>query len=327
MLRNIYFKFKKFMELKKMNSKAKYMYIVNSPVLEQELCNLEMRSIFDNMPQDKILMSDIDFNPSDSVFIRGQLEPLYITDSFEGILKNLDTDKLKLEEFRIELIKELDTGIGYHEKLPYFNKIGERINGIPNVKNPKIRLGIGKLHDKWIFGFYKKNDSLWMKHTKKPCSYSNSLSVRVARSLINIATNGDKTKSIIDPCCGVGTTIVEGLSMGYNICGTDISAKNAINSRQNLDFFNLESRVKHQDMTTIDEYYDCSIIDIPYGLFSHITKEQQQAIITKAKNISKKLVLVTFEDLDYMTEIAGFKIIDRCIVPKGKFKRYIIVCK
>ncbi len=310
-----------------MNNMKKYLYIVNSPILEEGICNLEMRAIFNREPEDKILISDIDFNPSDSAFIKGQFEPLYIVNSFEEILEKLDEDKLQLEEFRIELIKELDTGIGYHEKLPYFNEIGERIEGIPNVKTPKVRLGLGKLGDKWIFGFYKKNDALWMAHTTKPCSYSNSLSVRVARSLINIVTNGDKTKTIIDPCCGVGTTIVEGLSMGYDICGTDISAKNASNARQNLEFFNLEPRVKYQDMTTIEEYYDCSIIDIPYGLFSHITKEQQQDIITKAKSISKKLILVTFEDLDYMVKNAEFKITDRCIVPKGKFKRYILVCE
>jgi tRNA G10 N-methylase Trm11 len=310
-----------------MNNIKKYLYIVNSPILEEGICDLEMRAIFNSEPQNKVLMSDIDFNPSDSAFIRGQLEPLYIVDTFEEILKKLDEDKLELEEFRIELIKELDTGIGYHEKLPYFNEIGERIEGIPNVKTPKIRLGLGKLDNKWIFGFYKKNDATWMEHTNKPCSYSNSLSVRVARSLVNIVTNGDKTKTIIDPCCGVGTTIVEGLSMGYDICGMDISAKNASNARQNLEFFNLEPRVKAQDMTTVEESYDCSIIDIPYGLFSHITKEQQQTIITKAKSISKKLILVTFEDLDYMVKNAGFKITDRCVVPKGKFKRYILVCE
>ena len=310
-----------------MKELKKFLYIVNYPTLEEELCMLEMRSIFNTEPKDKILVSNIDFNPSHSTFVKGQFEPLYIVNSFEEILEKLDEDKLQLEEFRIELIKELDTGIGYHEKLPYFNEIGERIEGIPNVKTPKIRLGLGKLDNKWIFGFYKKNDSLWMAHTNKPCSYSNSLSVRVARSLINIVTNGDKAKIIIDPCCGVGTTIVEGLSMGFDICGTDISAKNASNARQNLEFFNLEPRVKYQDMTTIKEYYDSSIIDIPYGLFSHITKEQQQNIITKAKSISKKLVLVTFEDLDQMVENAGFKITDRCIVPKGNFKRYILVCE
>ena len=310
-----------------MNNEYKYIYTLNYPVQEEDLCNLEMRSIFDKNPINKIIMSNIDFNPSDSAFIKGQLTPLYETDTFEEILKKLDEDKLKLEEFRIELINELDTGIGYHERLPYFNQIGERIEGIPNVKNPKIRLGLGKLNDRWIFGFYKKNDALWMAHTNKPCSYSNSLSVRVARSLINIATNGDKTKTIIDPCCGVGTTIVEGLSMGYDICGTDISPKNASNARKNLEFFNLEPRAKYQDMTTIQEKYDASIIDIPYGLFSHITREQQQNIITKAKKISKKLVLITFEDLDYMVNNANFKIIDRCVVPKGKFKRYILVCQ
>jgi len=310
-----------------MTESKKFIYIINYPTFEEELCMLEMRSIFNTEPKNKILISHIDFNPSYSTFIKSRLEVFYEEENFENILKELQKNIITLDDFRLEFIKALKADVPFGERFGYLSKIGDKIVGIPDIKSPKLILALGKYNDKWVFGLHEKNDNLWITHEKKPCSYSNSLSVRVARSVVNIATNGDKDIEIIDPCCGVGTTIVEGLSMGYKICGTEISEKNTNNAKRNLDFFNLEPKVTCQDMHTIKENYDSSIVDIPYGLFSHITKEEQQSIIDTARRISKKMILITFEDLDYMIEKSGFKIIDRCEVTKGSFKRYILVCK
>ncbi len=310
-----------------MKESKKYIYIINYPTCEEELCMLEMRSIFNSEPKDKILISDIDFNPSYSTFIKSRLEVIYKNESFEEITMGLEKNTMYLDDFRLEFIKALKADVPYSERFEYLSKIGDKIVGIPDIKAPKLVLALGKYNEKWVFGIHEKNDNLWITHEKKPCSYSNSLSVRVARSVINIAANGNKNIKIIDPCCGVGTTIVEGLSMGYEILGTEISEKNTNNTKRNLNFFNLEPRVTHQDMHTIKENYDSSIVDIPYGLFSHITKDQQQDIIDTARRISKKMILITFEDLDHMVEKSGFKIIDRCAVTKGSFKRYILVCE
>lgn len=305
----------------------KFIYIINYPIFEEELCMLEMRSIFNSEPKDKILISDIDFNPSYSTFIKSRLEILYENDNFKEILVGLEQNIIYLDDFKLEFIKALKADIPYKERFKYLSDIGDRIEGIPDIRTPKLILALGKYNNKWVFGIHEKNDNLWVTHEKKPCSYSNSLSVRVAKSLVNIATNGDKNIKIIDPCCGVGTTIVEGLSMGYEIWGTEISEKNTNNAKRNLSFFNLEPRINHQDMHTIKENYDSSIVDIPYGLFSYITKDQQQSIIDTARRISQKMILITFENIDYMIEKSGFKIVDKCMVTKGSFKRYILVCK
>lgn len=48
-----------------------------------------------------------------------------------------------------------------------------------------------------------------------PIPFSNSLDIRLARTLINIAGENDISKTIIDPCCGMGTVVLEGLALGY----------------------------------------------------------------------------------------------------------------
>ena len=49
-------------------------------------------------------------------------------------------------------------------------------------------------------------------------------------------------------------------------------------------------------------------------------------IIKTSRRIARKLVIVTFEDMDKMIKNAGFEILDTAHVSKGKFKRYISIC-
>ena len=132
---------------------------------------------------------------------------------------------------------------------------------------------------------------------------------------------------LIDPCCGVGTVIIEALSMGINVKGYEINKKIAENAQKNLEFFGYENVITSGDMHNIEEKYDVAIIDMPYGLFTATTLEKQTALIKTARRITKKLVIVTFEDMDKHIIEAGFDIINKSYVSKGKFKRYINICE
>ena len=187
-------------------------------------------------------------------------------------------------------------------------------------------LGLSRIDDKWIFGEYERNDFEWHIHDKKPYSYSNSLSLRVARALVNIAVGNNIKSNFIDPCCGVGTVLIEALSMGINACGWELNENIAVNAEKNLEFFGYENVITHGDMTTIKDKFDTAVIDMPYGLFTPITKAEQISIIQASRAITNRLVIVTFEDMSELIKKAGFKILDTAHVSKGKFKRYISIC-
>ena len=93
------------------------------------------------------------------------------------------------------------------------------------MHNPKVMLGVAKVNGRWIVGEYERNDYEWHIHDKKPYSYSNSLSLRVSRALVNIAVKNNLGCKLIDPCCGVGTVIIDALSMGINVKGYEINKK------------------------------------------------------------------------------------------------------
>ncbi|EHI96870.1 DNA methylase N-4/N-6 domain protein [Clostridium sp. DL-VIII] len=305
----------------------RHVYFIKYPVFEEELCKLEMRCLFGKTPSEKYLFSDSYINISRSPFIKEMISIIYEEDSLEQILKNIIEDKLSYDDFKVCYVKLENGDVEYKERLNSLNKIGFVITGEPEMHNPKIILGITKICGKWIFGKYEKNDYEWHIHDKKPYSYSNSLGLRVARALVNIAVQNNLDCKLIDPCCGVGTVVIEALSMGINVVGCELNKSIAENAQRNLKFFGYENVVTNGDMNNIEKQYDVSIIDLPYGLFTPTTIEEQTSLIKSARRISKKLVIVTFENMDKEIIEAGFNIVDRSYVCKGKFKRYITICE
>ena len=79
-------------------------------------------------------------------------------------------------------------------------------------------------------------------------TFSNSLDIRLARTLINIAGENDQTKTMIDPCCGMGTVVLEGLALGYSIKGFDISRDISWKARCNLNHFGFDGLVSYEQM-------------------------------------------------------------------------------
>ena len=310
-----------------MQTTGRYLYIINYPVYERELCLLEMRALFNREPEDKVLISERKFNPSNSPFIKKRLDIIYETDTFEEILKKLEVDEIHLEEFKAEYLRLEGGNVPYKERLASVREIGLRIIGFPSMTAPKIRLGITRYREKWLFGVCVNNDYKWNEHDNKPCTYSNSLGIRTAKAIVNIANRGEPQRKVVDACCGVGTTLIEGLAAGYDICGYELSPKTTANAKENLRYFDMETRVVNMDMNEIKEDYDSCIMDLPYGIFSHTSRELQQEMITTARRISKRTVVITFEEIDDLILNADFKITDRCTVSKGSFTRYILVCE
>ena len=190
-----------------------------------------------------------------------------------------------------------------------------------------MTFGVTRVNGRWYFGTYEKNDFSWHRHDKKPHTYSSSINFRVARALVNIAVGPDVTRTVIDPCCGVGTVVIEALSMGIDARGYEINKPVAMDAQRNLSFFSHLDVITEGDMHTIREHFDVAIIDIPYGLYRPVTAGEQLDIIRTARRIADRLVLVSFVNMDEMIREAGFELIDKAVVAKGKLVRYVNVCQ
>lgn len=309
------------------NINGSFLYFINYQDNERELCKMEMRCLFNREINEKYFFSDIDINASKSPFIKSKIKIIYSDEFLDRMVRKIKEDNLSYDDFKVSYVKSEQGDVQYEDRLEATRKIGFVVNGYPDMHKPRNPLAVTKINGLWIFGEYERNDFKWQKHNDKPYSYSNALGLRMARALVNIAMKDNEEGTLIDPCCGVGTVVIEALDLGIKVKGCEISKQMAYNARENVEFLGyLRDTIVCYDMHKIKDKYDSAIIDIPYGLFSPVTLEEQKAIIHTARNICEKMVIVTFEDMEKFIVEAGFSVIDKCVVPKGNFKRHILVC-
>ncbi|MBF6633839.1 MAG: RNA methyltransferase, partial [Planococcus sp. (in: Bacteria)] len=295
------------------------------------LCQLEMRSFFGKDTTEKIIKSRVAINPSRSPFIKERIELFFEADTLQAIIEKSTQIDMGETTFKVIFLKI--NGLSEQDQVDYSGKrdverqIGSAITGEADVHNPEVTFGLIPFEGRWYFGRYLQSEPIWFKHMKKPREYSTALSTRVARAVANIAVPEPEGVKAIDPCCGIGTVLVEALSMGIDIVGRDINPLVVEGSRENIAHFGLSGDVNLGPIAEVDENYDVAIIDMPYNLYTHATPADQLAILKDAHPFTEKLLVVTIETMDHMVEAAGFVVTDRCIAKKGMFLREILVCQ
>lgn len=304
-----------------------YLYVINYAEGEESLCQLEMKVLFNQPLVDKWLWSDIAVDPSRSVFIKERLTVYYQANSFEDLYESVKNQPLSYETFKILFLKFKNHELSYKERLERLYGVGSLIGGEADMYEPKQLLGLTELNGQWLFGILEQNCNEWVTHENKPHSYSFSLSVRVSRAVANIAVGHDVTKRIIDPCCGAGTVVLEVLTIGGQIVGNELNPKVAWKAEENLKYYGYENIIQIGDIQDIQEHYDVAILDLPYGHFNPIAPEIQRMIIENARRIADHLVIVTQINMDDILRSVGFEVVDQCKAVKGKFVRYITVCR
>jgi tRNA G10 N-methylase Trm11 len=308
-----------------------YIYTYSCPEEELALCHLETRALFGVETELKILDSSLKIDPSRSPFINDRIGVIFNEETIEDVIEKVKgLPPLKLS-FKVKVINPKKMSgtekIGFEERRTIERRIGLAVPGKPDLNHPEILFAIIKRQGRWLFGYYEENKSVWFTHQKKPHQYSTALSTRVARAIVNIAAPDPTGLKLIDPCCGIGTVLVEALSMGIDIVGSDNNPLVMKGARENLAHFGLNGPVILRDIRDVTGRFDVAIIDMPYNLCSVITTQEQLEMLQSARRFTKRMVIVTIEPIDGVIKEAGFKIVDRCDVLKGKFVRQIIVCE
>ncbi|MBC8079355.1 MAG: methyltransferase domain-containing protein [Gorillibacterium sp.] len=319
------------MRLNTVVTQPEFIYTYTCQEDEVSLCHMEMRSLFGMESSTNVLKSPVAIAPDRSPFIKERIEVMYEGDELADILAQVEHLALFGASFKVMLVKinDLDPEdrIRFKNRRAIEREIGMHINGEADMLNPDHLFGLITMDGRWYFGNYVKAEAIWLHHMKKPRNYSIALSTRVARAVANIAVPTPHGVKAIDPCCGIGTVLVEALSMGINIEGRDINPFIVQGARQNIEHFGLQAEITLGDIADIDTTYDVAVLDMPYNLFSKTTPEEQFSLLKESRRIASKVVVVTIETIDEMIENAGLTIVDRCVAKKGNFSRQIIVCK
>lgn len=305
-----------------------YIYNYALPAEERELCALEMRSFFCADTDSSILESTIKIDPSRSPFMRGRLDVWFEGEKLEDLIEQVKQLELNDSTFKVMYVKV--TGpekVNFEDRRRIEREVGLHIPGEPDLNNPELIFALMNAGGRWVFGEYHSSEAVWLHHQTKPHSYSTSLSTRVARAVANIAVPNPDGVKAIDPCCGIGTVVVEALSMGIDMVASDVNPLILPGTRENIAHFGYSTEVKFRDIREVAGHYDVAVIDMPYNLCSVITPEEQLEMLQSTREFADKVVIVTIEPIDSIIDEAGFSIEDRCVVRKGTFEREIIVCE
>lgn len=308
-----------------------YLYTYAWQLGEQELCRLEQRMFFGKESADNVLVSDVCIEPSRSPFMRERIDLLFVEPTLEALCEQVKTLDLGAQTFKITHFNNKELAVKPKMARPERNKmlraVADCIIAEPDLNKPNVEFALLFIEGHYYFGEVVHSEAVWLHHMHKPEMYSTALSTRVARAVANIAVPQIDGVKVIDPCCGIGTVLVEAMSMGMQIKGRDLNKRVVSGSCINLRHFGYEPDVDIGPIEEAPAGYDVAIVDMPYNLFTHTTSDLQSSIISHARRIARRVVIVTIEPMDDKMAAAGLTPIDRGIVRKGKFEREIVVCE
>jgi 16S rRNA G966 N2-methylase RsmD len=276
-------------------------------------------------PYLKYVLSPIGIDPSRSPFIKQRLEVGFTSGSVEGIADAVSTLALQEATFKVIFV-ETDKSLNYQEQRTVERQVGAAIKGKAEMRIPQQLFGIARVDGRWLFGECLIPKAVWLEHNSKPQNYSTALSTRMARAVANIAVPFPQGIRAIDPCCGMGTVLIEALSMGIDMIGTDLNPLAVRGARTNLAHFAMPDVAALQDMRTFTGSYDAAVLDMPYNLCSVLSPEEQLTMLKSLRRLADRAVVITTEEIDPLIASAGFIIVDRCLVRKGSFSRQVLVC-
>lgn len=298
---------------------------------EEDLCRMEMRSFFGKDTKEQFIISERGIDPSRSPFMEHRLDVFAEASNLEDLQKLIKGFKMKDATFRVDCLNTRNFGktkkIHRPERRNLEKQIGLLLDGEPDLKQPDLVLGLLYINQRWYFGKMVKSESIWYKHLHKPKTFSNALSTRIARAIVNIAIPEPEGIRAIDPCCGIGTVLIEALSMNIDIVGRDINPLVCVKARENIAYFGYETTVTKGSIAEVTDHFDVAFIDLPYNIFSHLSPEEEYNIICHARRIAERVLFVSIKPIDDAVHKAGFQVKDRAIAKKSNFIRYILLCE
>ncbi|SDO44429.1 TRM11 family SAM-dependent methyltransferase [Alkalicoccus daliensis] len=305
-----------------------FIYTYNARAEEESLCALELRAFFVEEGSGGSLRSSISLDPGRSPFLKEKIEVLYESATWEALLEKLRAHPPLTASFKVQFVKNHALPTSFEDRKQREIAAAGMLDGKINLADPAHLFAIFPAQNSWVFGPLTCGSSAWKKQEQKPHSYSTALPVRVARSAANIAVPNPSGIYAIDPCCGIGTVVIEARSMGIQMDGSDVNPKVMYGLRKNLSHFGFAPDTALQDMRMIEKSYDAAVIDMPYNLCSVLPEETKLEMLQSARNFTQRLVIITIEPLDHLLKKAGFAIIDRGTAGKNKmFSREILVCE
>lgn len=230
------------------------------------------------------------------------------------------TDPFEADRFRIEIHDPTD-------RLPQTGTevaiaLADAIPDYPDLKNPVHRFVVVSRPDGLLFGeVVAQADNSYRAHDSKPWTTSSSLDSRFARALVNLVPDAS---SIVDPCCGAGSIVIEAASLGLAAFGVDWKTAMVGMTNENLAHFGYTGSAVRADSRSHEQRADAVVTDLPYGNAIKADEARSRAILEQSAAQAPLGVFVAPIDISDWLVDAGYVDVEVSTVNKRRgFTRWV----
>ena len=257
-----------------------------------------------------------------AAFVHEGVQVLATADSFDELVDQVRTlgAGLDADRFRIDAHDPSDRCT--LTRIQMATALADAIPFGPDLSAPRRRFLVVPTATNFLFGdVVAEADAGYRRHDTKPWTTSSSLDSRFARGLVNLVPNA---RSILDPCCGAGSIVLEAASLGLEAFGVDWKTPLVGMTRENLAHFGYAGTVVQADSRTHEQSVDAVVTDVPYGHALDSDEGEIRAIIEQCAAMAPHGVFVAPADITTWLEAAGYTDIEVHTVMKRRgFTRWI----
>jgi len=242
-------------------------------------------------------------------------------DTLDELVSAIAGQQFPADDFRIEHLRlAKDRPLSWPAAVV---ALANAIHAMPNLEQPRHRFILLTRQNGLMFAEIETEaDRSYEKHRHKPYHLSSSLPAQIARALVNLLPPTAST--ILDPCCGTGSVLLEVQALGLQAFGSDWNPRMVGMARKNLAHFGYPSEVKRLDARQQRQTVDAIVTDLPYGRFTSMKEDNLRGILQHCAELAPVAVYVAGWDISQWLFQAGYASIEVLRVPKRKdFSRYV----
>lgn len=281
----------------------------------------ECRSLTGGVPDAAgVAMCDSIDLVSRAAFVHKGLRIVARAPSLDELIAVVANTAFDAERFRIDLHNP--SGRLDMPSLKVATAIADAMSFDPDLENPQHRFIVAVADDELLFGeVMSEADSSYRRQDDKPWTTSSSLNGRFARALVNLVPDA---RSILDPCCGAGSIVIEAASLGLDAFGVDWKPAMVGMTRKNLAYLGCDASVVKVDSRTHRQAADAVVTDLPYGYSIDADEQTTRAILARSIENAPIGVFVAAVDFTERLEAAGYVDVEVCTVTKrAGFTRWV----
>jgi len=260
-----------------------------------------------------------------AAYVRMGLRILASGATLDDLIEGVTQTDFPADEFRIEFcplspenrIHPRQSILALANAIPYY----------PNLNHPKHRfLLVERQENLWLGEILSECEHSYQIHATKPYNISSSLPSQISRALVNLVF--PQAHSLLDPCCGTGSILLEAQALGIQAYGGDLNKRMVGMARKNLAHFDYAAKVEHADARTCQQTADALVTNLPYGRFLEANETVIRAILENGRKLASVAIYVTEYDLmDWLVAVGYRNVAVYPVAKHDSFVRYVYLAR